>query len=208
MPMDGEFPKNKLWSAFLIRILTLKQHEKLQALVASAFASDHQPGKGEEQNPTPRTLSISTRLMWDILLYNLAANRGPTTLPQFGGLFDASSFCPEDSIDEGEDIVELEVSHSPTIEVVLSNGQALPPQSGKRRNLVNIAHANRAHAGIHSPVPATPMADLDAHFAQSTSAAPWPMAGSTLTLDMAYDSFFQPQVPGSPFFGTWEVGNL
>ncbi|ETS75928.1 hypothetical protein PFICI_12872 [Pestalotiopsis fici W106-1] len=187
-------------------------HEKLQALVGSAFALDSQRAK-EQEDPTPRTLSINTRSMWDILLYNLAANRSSTTLPQPGGLFDASYSVSENNIDEGEDIVEMEISHSPTVEVVLSNGQALPPQSGKRRNPVNsegirVEHASQARPDVHSPFPAAPVSDLDAHFVQPTPHAPWPMSGNSSNLDMTYDSFFQSQVPGSPFFGTWEVGNL
>lgn len=197
----------------------LKQHEKLQALVQSAFASDHQPGE-EEASSAPRTISINTRLMWSMLLYNFAADtRGTTNLQQFGGLFDESSFFPEDNISEGEDTVEMEISHNPTaVEVILSNGQALPPQSGQRKNppaqdATRVVHHdnNNSHAErvLQSPIPAAdPVSELDAPFTESAPTAPWPMPGYSSTLDMTYDPFFQFQVPGSPFFGTWEVGNL
>ncbi|RMZ91668.1 hypothetical protein DV736_g1076, partial [Chaetothyriales sp. CBS 134916] len=188
-------------------------HEKLQALVQSAFALDHQPGEKEE-NSTPRTISINTRLMWDILLYNFAANRGTTTLPQFGGLFDESSFFPEGNIDEGEDTVEMEISHDPTVEVILSNGQALPPQSGQRKNPANldgtrVMYDSQAQQVVQSPALTAPVPELHAPpFTEPAHPASWPMPGNSSTLDMTYDPFFQFQVPGSPLFGTWEVGNL
>lgn len=152
--------------------------------------------------------------MWDILLYNFAANRGTTILPQSGGLFDGSSLSAEDNVDEGEDIVEMEMSHNPTVEVILSNGQALPPQSGPLRYPANLqgnrgAHDSQAQQTIQSPASATAVPDLDAHFTGTAPTASWSMSGSNNpTLDMTYDPFFQFQVPGSPFFGTWEVGNL
>ena len=151
--------------------------------------------------------------MWDILLYNFAANKGTTILPQSGGLFDESSFSQEDNIDEGDDIVEMEISHSPTVEVVLSNGQALPPQSGQRRYPANIdgtrvVHDNQAQQVIQSPDPAAPVPELDVHFTEATPTVTWSISANSSTLDMTYDPFFQFQVPGSPFFGTWEVGNL
>lgn len=151
--------------------------------------------------------------MWDVLLYNIAANRGTTTLPQFGGLFSGSSFLPEDINDEGEDIVEVEISHNPTVEVILSNGQALPPQSGQRRspgnfNGTGVAHDRRAQPNVQSPIPTAPVPELGAHSAESPAPASWPITGNSSTLDMTYDTFFQFQVPGNPFYGTWEVGNL
>ncbi|KAF4444174.1 hypothetical protein F53441_11232 [Fusarium austroafricanum] len=165
-------------------------HEKLQALVRSAFAGDHP----QEEGTSPRTISINTRLMWDILLYNFAAYRGTTTS---GGLFNRNSFFPEDSIDEGEDIVEMDNFYNPTVEVTLSNGQALPPQSGQRRARVG------QDQEMQSAAPTSSMTDIDTRFADYAHPTSWPMS-----LDIAYDPFFQFQDPGSPFFGTWEIGNL
>lgn len=151
--------------------------------------------------------------MWDILLYNFAANRGITDSPESGGLFDASSFSQEDRVDEDEDIVEMEISHNPTVEVILSNGQALPPQSGQRRspaalNTNGVAHDGQAQQFAQSPALITPIPEPEAHFTEPGPPASWPMSGNSSTLDMTYDPFFQFQVPGSPMFGTWEVGNL
>ncbi|KAH7020592.1 putative C6 transcription factor [Ilyonectria destructans] len=175
-------------------------HERLQALVRSAFAVDHPQGK-EEESSAPRTILINTRLMWDILLYNFAAYRGTATLPQMEGLFDGSSFFPEDNIDGGEDVVEMDNFHNPTVEVILSNGQALPPQSGQRRN--RAGQDNQGPQAMQSPAPASPMPGLDANFTE-----PAPPASLPMSLEMAYDPFFQFQDLGSPFLGTWEVGNL
>ncbi|CAH0057856.1 unnamed protein product [Clonostachys solani] len=175
--------------------------ERLQALVRSAIGMNNPNEKGEEEGPSPRTISINTRLMWDILLYNFAAYKGKTTLPQQGGLFDESSFFREDSMDEAEDIIEIENLHDPTIEVNLSNGQALPPQSGQRRG--RAGQDDQGPEPMQSSAPTSPRPELDAHVTETAPTAPWPMS-----LDMAYDPFFQFQHPGSPFFGTWEVGNL
>lgn len=139
--------------------------------------------------------------MWDILLYNFAAYRGTATLPQMEGLFDGSSFFPEDNIDGGEDVVEMDNFHNPTVEVILSNGQALPPQSGQRRN--RAGQDNQGPQAMQSPAPASPMPGLDANFTE-----PAPPASLPMSLEMAYDPFFQFQDLGSPFLGTWEVGNL
>lgn len=133
--------------------------------------------------------------MWDILLYNFAAYRGTTTLPQAGGLFDEDSSFPQDNMDEGEDIVDMDNFHLPNVEVSLSNGQALPPQSGKRRTVA--AQDEQEPRTMEISTPTSPIPDLD------SAAVSWPMP-----LDMAYDPFYQFQPPGSPFFGTWEVGNL
>lgn len=162
-----------------------------------------------------------------MLLYNFAADtRGTTNLHQFGGLlFDESSFFADDNTDEAGDdsTVEMEISHNPTaVEVILSNGQALPPQSGQRKNAANVdaarglhdnsgSHAQQQHIAL-SPVPiAAPVSELETAFTEPSASIPtasWPMPGNSSTLDMTYDPFFQFQVPGSPFFGTWEVGNL
>lgn len=179
-------------------------------MVRSAFALDDQPGE-EEENATPRTISINTRLMWDVLLYNITANRGRTTLPQSGGLFNGSSFFPDDDIGgEGEDILEMEISQNPTVEVILSNGQALPPQSGQRKSPANLNGTRGAH-GSHAQqvvTPIAPVAELGVHSTESAAPASWSISGNNSSLDMTYDPFFQFQVPGDPLFGTWEVGNL
>lgn len=150
--------------------------------------------------------------MWDVLLYNVGANRGRPTLPQFGGLFNGSSFFPEDDIGyEGEDIVEMEISHNPTVEVILSNGQALPPQSGQRKSPANPngtggAHGGQAQQAVQSPISTPPVPEPGAHSIESS--ASWSISGNHSSLDVTYDPFFQFQVPGNPLFGTWEVGNL
>ncbi|KAF5660106.1 hypothetical protein FHETE_9077 [Fusarium heterosporum] len=174
-------------------------HERLQALVRSAFAVDHAQEK-EQELPTPRTISINTRLMWDILLYNLAAYRGTAGACQTGSLFDASSLFPEDNIDEGEDIVEMDDFHSPTVEVTLSNGQALPPRSGRR---MNRGEQDSQGSKTHESAPSSSRSNADGQTMEQVPLTPWPVS-----LDMAYDPFFQFQDPGSSFFGTWEVGNL
>lgn len=134
--------------------------------------------------------------MWDILLYNFAAYRGSTTLSQVGGLFDEELSFPVDSSEEGEDIIEMDKFHYPNIEVILSNGQALPPQSGRQRRRAE--QASQEPRGMDFSTPTSGMPELD-----PTAQGPWPMS-----LDMAYDPFYQFQPPGSPFLGTWEVGNL
>lgn len=152
--------------------------------------------------------------MWDVLLYNIEANRGRATLPQFGGLFNGSSFFPEDDIgEEGEDIVEMEISHNPTVEVIISNGQALPPQSGQRKSPANLNETGGANDGqaqqvVRSPISTATMPELGAHSFESAASASWSISGNHSSLDMTYDPFFQFQVPGNPLFGTWEVGNL
>lgn len=153
--------------------------------------------------------------MWDVLLYNIASNRGRTNLPQFGGLFNASSFFPDDDIGgEGEDIVEMEISQNPTVEVILSNGQALPPQSGQRKSPANMngiggAHVARAQQVVQSLTPTAPVVpELGAHSTETAVTESWSISGNNSSLDMTYDPFFQFQVPGDPLFGTWEVGNL
>lgn len=152
--------------------------------------------------------------MWDVLLYNIEANRGRTTLPQFGGLFNGSSFFPEDDIgEEGEDIVEMEISHNPTVEVSLSNGQALPPQSGQRKSPANLsgtggAHDAQAQQVVRSPFSTAPVPEFGVHSIESAASESWSISGNHSSLDMTYDPFFQFQVPGNPLFGTWEVGNL
>ncbi len=183
-------------------MLSPHQHEKLQALVQSAFTFD-QP-IGEHDSPR-RTISINTRMMWKILLYDFAGKDTP--LPQFG-LFDDSFFPEEDDTDEGEETVEMEMFHNPTVDVDMSNGQALPPLSGqprKRHVQDSRGRARRDQLLPSSIAAATPV--LDAPFPEA-AAAPWQMPGNTSVMDMTYDPFFQFQDPGSPFFGTWEVGNL
>ena len=178
------------------------QHEKVQALVRSAFTIVT-PDGSETESSTPRTISINTRLMWDILLHNFAAYRGTTVLPknQVGGLFDESVCFPGDDVDESEDIIEMEHFHDPTVEVSLSNGQALPPRPGQRRGMVG--QHNQDAETMQSSAPNTPMLELGPNYNTSPLSASWLMP-----LDMTYDPFFHFQDPGSTPFGTWEVGNL
>ncbi|KAK6373728.1 hypothetical protein LTS17_008221 [Exophiala oligosperma] len=184
-------------------------HEKLQALFHSALSSArHSVGGEPNQDPTSRTLSINTRLMWDILLYNVADNRDTKTLSRLGRLFDESASFPRDQDDEGEDTVEMEISHHPTVEVILSNGQALPLQSGQRRHNQEgggIRLDDRQNLQANQPF-AVPAAD--SHFTEPAGPPLWPIAGSPSPSDMTYDLLFQFQDPGSPFFGAWEAGNL
>ncbi|KAF5584004.1 hypothetical protein FPCIR_8808 [Fusarium pseudocircinatum] len=174
-------------------------HERLQSLIRAAFEIDPEQERDQEV-PPPRTISINTRLMWDILLYNSGAYRGTASSPQTRSLFDGSSLFPEDNTDDGEDIVEIDNFHSPTVEVILGNGQALPPQPGRRRTRsgqgTQESQANLLAQSSSMPEPC-------GGSTQHTPLASWPMS-----LDMAYDPFFQFQDSGGPFFGTWEVGNL
>ncbi|EWZ36375.1 hypothetical protein FOCG_03567 [Fusarium oxysporum f. sp. radicis-lycopersici 26381] len=174
-------------------------HERLQSLIRAAFEIDHEQEKDQDV-PPPRTISINTRLMWDILLYNSGAYRGTTSSSQTRSLFDGSSLFPEDNTDDGEDIVEIDNFHSPTVEVSLGNGQALPPQSGRRRTRSGQG-TQEAQANLLAQSSSIPEACGGS--TEHTPLASWPMS-----LDMAYDPFFQFQDSGGPFFGTWEVGNL
>ncbi|EMT69374.1 hypothetical protein FOC4_g10001328 [Fusarium odoratissimum] len=125
---------------------------------------------------------------------------GTTSSPQTRSLFDGSSLFPEDNTDDGEDIVEIDNFHSPTVEVSLGNGQALPPQSGRRRTRSGQG-TQEAQANLLAQSSSIPEASGGS--TEHTPLASWPMS-----LDMAYDPFFQFQDSGGPFFGTWEVGNL
>ncbi|CAJ0552212.1 Ff.00g061910.m01.CDS01 [Fusarium sp. VM40] len=169
-------------------------HERLQSLIRAAFAVDDE----EQEASSPRTISINTRLMWDILLYNSGAYRGTTSCPHTRSLFDGSSLFPEDNTDDGEDVVEIDNFHSPTVEVSLGNGQALPPQSGRRTRSGQGSQEYQAHLPAQSSIPEGGGGSME-----HTPNASWPMS-----VDMTYDPFFQFQDSGGPFFGTWEVGNL
>lgn len=139
--------------------------------------------------------------MWDILLYNVADNRDTKTLSRLGRLFDESASFPRDQDDEGEDTVEMEISHHPTVEVILSNGQALPLQSGQRRHNQEgggIRLDDRQNLQANQPF-AVPAAD--SHFTEPAGPPLWPIAGSPSPSDMTYDLLFQFQDPGSPFLG-------
>ncbi|KLP13107.1 uncharacterized protein LW94_6608 [Fusarium fujikuroi] len=173
--------------------------ERLQSLIQAAFEIDPEQEKDQEV-PPPRTISINTRLMWDILLYSSGAYRGTASSPQTRSLFDGSSLFPEDNTDDGEDIVEIDNFHSPTVEVSLGNGQALPPQPGRRRT--RSGHGTQgSQADLVAQSSSIP--EDSGGSTEYTPVASWPMS-----LDMAYDPFFQFQDSAGPFFGTWEVGNL
>lgn len=192
-----------------------EQHGKLQALVQSSFTMNQQQGE-DEPNSASRTISINTRLMWDIVLYNLANGRASSASPRLNALFDDSSFFPNDNGDEDEeDIIEMEISHDPIVEVILSNGQALPPQSGQQRNPASVDRSRSLPAGdarqdLQStrPTAAAALPELDTALSEPTNPSAWPVPAHASPLDVTYDPFFQFQVPGSLFMGTWEVGNL
>lgn len=166
-------------------------------MIRAAFAVDDEQEKDQEVS-SPRTISINTRLMWDILLYNSGAYRGTTSCPHTRSLFDGSSLFPDDNTDDGEDVVEIDNFHSPTVEVSLGNGQALPPQSGRRTRSGQGSQEYQAHLPTQSSIPEGGGGSME-----HTPTASWPMS-----VDMTYDPFFQFQDSGGPFFGTWEVGNL
>jgi hypothetical protein len=138
--------------------------------------------------------------MWDILLYNSGAYRGTSSSPQTRSLFDGSSLFPDENTDDGEDIVEIDNFHSPTVEVSLGNGQALPPQPGRRRTR-SCQGTQESEANLLAQFSSMP--EPCGGSTEHTPLASWPMS-----VDMAYDPFFQFQDSGGPFFGTWEVGNL
>lgn len=146
--------------------------------------------------------------MWKILLYDFAGKGSTSLLPQFG-LFDETFFPEEDETDEGEETFEMQMFHHPTVDVDMSNGQALPPLSGQPMpNQDGRGRGRRDQLPNNNSISASmPMPDAPP-FAETATAASWPMPGNTSVMDMTYDPFFQFQDPGSPFFGTWEVGNL
>lgn len=200
--------------------LTFHKHEKLQVLVQSAFTFD-QPS-GDHESPR-KTISINRRMMWKILQYNIAGKGHP--LPGYS-LFDESFLREdeEDDTDQGEDTVETQIFHNPTTDVEMSNGQALPPYSGQPSNSQDFqdgsSRGGRGGGGgsrrdqqqqLSSSVPTSMAVDhppLPDVAAAGSAAASWPLPGNPPVMDMTYDPFFQFQDPGSPFFGTWEVGNL
>jgi hypothetical protein len=181
-------------------VLTFYQHAKLQALVQSAFASD---GTNREDLPR-RTISINTQLMWDIILYASGMNRGGPTV---GGLRDGAEIRG-DSDNEDDNTIEMEISHEPTIEVILSNGQAVPPQSGQRRSRDITSHLQHSDGASDQAETSGVPAGRAIEPSDPNGLAPWPVPANASTLDMTYDPFFQFQVPGDPFLSTWEVGNL
>jgi hypothetical protein len=207
------------------------QHEKLQALIHLAFTSTENGSvagsKGGAFNPR-RTISVNPSLMWKILQFSFFGDE--SRLPG-SGLFH-ESFCPDGGHaehDEGH-TVETQIFHNPTAEVDTSDGgQALPPYAAISGNTSpthqrNPRQAEGGRGHDHGDMPedgrrhvvtdATgdtaggPM--LYAPFMEVPSAAaPWAFPGNASSvMDVMHDPYFQFQNPGSPFYGTWEVGNL
>lgn len=69
--------------------------------------------------------------MWDIFFYNFVVYRGMIILLQVCGFFDEDFFFLQDSMDEGEDIVDMDNFYFFNVEVSLFNGQVLLLQLGK-----------------------------------------------------------------------------
>ncbi|KAJ9609213.1 hypothetical protein H2200_006985 [Cladophialophora chaetospira] len=199
----------QLWPSCRLLAESLKQQDKLRTLIHSAFTSgvsDQQP------EPSRRTVSINTRLMWKILQYNFdSQDLGASN----NALFD-ESFC-HDNDDEAaaleEQTVEIQISHNPATDVDMSNGQALPPYSGYRSSVPSPAQARQQH-GQHLVEEHLPAASntrtFDMLYAPITKApmAPWAMPSNGPIIDMNYDPFFQFQDLGTLTDAAWEVGNL
>ncbi|OCT49061.1 hypothetical protein CLCR_04690 [Cladophialophora carrionii] len=192
-------------------------HDTLRALIHSAFTSGY---SNQQPEPSRRTVSINTRLMWKILQYNFEGRDLGTSNH---GLFH-ESFCrdDEDSATDHEDhTVEMHISHNPpTTEVDLSNGQALPPYSDHHSTGPNTQQTAQQHdrqlinEDLHSVSNAnanadsrTPLTMMYAPFFKAPT-APWAMPSNAPVIDMTYDPFYQFQDLGSPADGAWEVGNL
>ena len=147
--------------------------------------------------------------MWKILQYNFdskdldASNHG---------LFHESFHHDNDDGDE-EHTVEMQISHNPTTEVDLSNGQALPPYSGYNSANPSQQQAGQQHGqqlvDEHSPA-ASNARTLDMLYAPFPKAptAPWAMPNNGPVIDMNYDPFYQFQDLSTLTDAAWEVGNL
>ncbi|KIW65421.1 hypothetical protein, variant [Phialophora macrospora] len=196
-------------------------HDTLRALIHSAFTS----GNSDQQpEPSRRTVSINTRLMWKILQYDFdGKDLGASNHDLFH-----RSFCRGDADNaagHGDHTVEMQISHTPpTTEVDMSNGQALPPYSDhhstgpntqqtglqQERQLVDedIHGVSNTNADADANVAArTPIPMMYAPFPKAPT-APWAMPSNAPVIDMTYDPFYQFQDLGSPADGAWEVGNL
>lgn len=147
--------------------------------------------------------------MWDIILYNSASSRATSASSRLGMLFDDDSLFPSTIniiAEEEEDTVEMEICLDPTVEVLLSNGQARPPQSNRPRSAS--AHHSSYHPTAQSTSSAPAGPQMDTSLGEPSMPAHWPVPANASPLDLSYDPFFQFQDPGSPFMGTWQVGNL
>ncbi|KAL1964457.1 hypothetical protein VTN77DRAFT_6883 [Rasamsonia byssochlamydoides] len=182
-------------------------YERLDKLVQSALSSNPQlPGEPES---APRTVSINTALMWDILDYTCpnASARKPGR-----GLFHPS-LCPEPDPeeDDAEDhTVETQIFHHPTTEVDTSNGgQELPPFSDRRTRTRTRDARGRGHSEPVTAVAAAAIEDRQPQ--QHPETATWPgpgIMGNCSFMDVTHDPFFQFQDQGSPYLGLWGIGNL
>ena len=128
--------------------LSKQQHEKLQALIQSAVTSGR--ANSDDREPTRRTVSINTSLMWEILDYTLAGrNHRPTTSSSSSSasasgsgfmsspkLFHPSLFPnTRATSNHGHTVVETQIFHVPAGEPDTSDGgQAMPPYAGRAIN--------------------------------------------------------------------------
>jgi hypothetical protein len=195
------------------------QHDRLQALMKSAFSNPQQT----DPNSPRRTVAINISLMWEILDYtNVDVRRSHAR----GGLLLHESLypTPNDADEEGE-TVETQFFHNSTREVDTSDGgQAMPPFSDHitRRNTRTNTRRERlekqaewmlpdpaANLPPPSDVPVNPSDPLTST-QQLVPYASWPgvFAGNSSIMDITHDPFVQFQDPGSPYIGIWEVGNL
>ncbi|KIX08585.1 uncharacterized protein Z518_03241 [Rhinocladiella mackenziei CBS 650.93] len=177
--------------------------EKLQTLIHSAFPFNR---SDREEEISRGTISINTRLMWEILQYDFAGK--DSHLPGHG-LFHESLYQDNDDSDHEEHTVETQIFHNPTTEVDMSTGgQALPPYSGHPANQSSQNARGRGRQDEQLPYSIARTVPMLYASVPEAAAAPWATPGNSSTKGAAYDPFFQFQDAGSPFYGFWEVGNL
>ena len=182
----------------------MPQHDKVQALIQSAFTSDRPL---VEQEPSRRTILINTSLMWEILDYTF-----PGKSPHSAGheLFH-ESLCRNADADNGKgDTVETRIFHSSTREPDTSDGgQALPPYADHPVNRnANHSSGNASRQGEVIDSSTAEKGQMQYAPLTEVSNSPWTFPGNPSIMDITRDPFFQFQDQGSPFFGFWEVGNL